>query len=164
MHFEEIYRQNYQLVFRLANKIVRDKEVSKDISQEIFIKLYRVLDRGMSILNVQGWLCRITVNHCYNHVRDSNRRQPLKISKEAEDREITDIDEIEHEKIQRIQRMMLRLRENEQLVLVLYGEGMSYREIAEASGIPFNSVGKTLTRALSKLKKLCHDDEYPVHN
>ena len=157
MHFDEIYKHNYQLVFRLANKIVRDEEMSKDISQEIFIKLYHVLGGGMPILNVQGWLYRITVNHCYNHVRDSKKRQSVEIRKAAEVK-ASEVNLIEQEKALRIQTMMLRLKEKEQLILTLYGEGMSYWEMAEASGMPFSSVGKTLTRALLKLKKLCHED------
>ena len=156
MHFEEIYRQNYQLVFQLANKIVRDKEVSKDISQDIFIKLYHVLGGGAQILHVQGWLYRITVNYCYNHIRDSKKVQSVQIGN-ATQVTVSEVSMIEQEKAQRIQTMMLRLKEKEQLILTLYGEGMSYTEMAEASGMPFNSVGKTLTRALSKLKKLCYE-------
>ena len=156
MHFEEIYRQNYQLVFRLANKIVRDEEVSKDISQDIFIKLYLVLNGGVQILHIQGWLYRITVNYCYNHIRDSKKVQSVQIGN-ATEVTISEVSMIEQEKAQIIHTMMLRLKENEQLILTLYGEGMSYSEMSEASGMPFNSVGKTLTRALSKLKKLCHE-------
>ena len=156
MHFEEIYRQNYQQVFRLANKIVRDEEISKDISQDIFIKLYHALSGGVQILHLQGWLYRITVNYCYNHIRDSRKVQSVQIGN-ATQVIVSEASMIEQEKAQRISNMMLMLKEKEQLILTLYGEGMSYSEISEASGMPFTSVGKTLTRALSKLKKLCHE-------
>ena len=156
MHFEEIYRENYQLVFRLANKIVGDEEVSKDISQDIFIKLYHVLGGGVQILHVHGWLYRITINYCYNHLRDSKKVQSVQIGN-ATQVTVSEVSMIEMEKAQRISTMMLRLKEKEQLILTLYGEGMSYSEMSEASGMPFNSVGKTLTRALSKLKKLCYE-------
>ena len=158
MQFDEIYRQNYTLVYSLANKIVQDEEVSKDITQEIFLKLYHVLRDSVKILNIQGWLYRCTVNYCYNYLRDIRKKKPTVNIDAAAEINAPEINLVELEKVQRVQQMVLQLKEKEQLLLTLYSEGMSYKEMADVSGIPFNSIGKSLMRALSKLKKKCHEN------
>lgn len=160
MPFNQMYNQNYLIVYQLANRIVRDDEISKDISQEVFIKLHRAINDGKQILNIQSWLYRVTVNHCYNHLRSIRKNDqqfdPIQIPVEDE----TEAQVIEKEEAQLIRDMMLRLKNKEQLILALYSEGMSYKEMSDASGIPFSSIGNTLQRALSKLKKLCHDTKF----
>ena len=159
MPFNQMYKQNYLIVCQLANKIVRDDEVSKDISQEVFIKLHKELDDGKKILNIQSWLYRVTVNHSYNYLRSIRKNEQtfeniqIAVENESETRII------EQEELQRIRNLMLQLKEKEQLILALYSEGMRYKEMAEASGIPVGSVGNTLMRALKKLKTLCDGEE-----
>ena len=160
MPFNEMYKQNYHLVYRLANKIVNDEEISKDITQEVFIKLYEALHNGKQFLKIQGWLYRVTVNSCYNHHRNIRKNGKSVESSQILTENEPETNIIEQEEAQRIRDLMRRLKEKEQLILTLYSDGMSYKEMAEASGIPFNSVGTTLTRALSKLKKLCHDNQF----
>jgi len=156
MPFDQMYKQNYLTVCQLANRIVRNNEVSKDISQEVFIKLHRAINDGNQILNIQSWLYRVTVNHCYNHLRSIRKNDETFNHIQMPVEEETD----EKEEAQLIRDMMLRLKNKEQLLLALYSEGMSYKEMADASGIPFSSIGNTLQRALSKLKKLCHDTKF----
>lgn len=159
MPFNQMYKQNYLIVCQLANRIVRDDVISKDISQDVFIKLHKALSEGKQILNVQSWLYRVTVNHCFNHLRSirKNDRTFDNIQIAAESEPEGQIIELEEAK--RIRDLMLRLKKKEQLILALYSEGMSYKEMADASGIPINSVGNTLLRALTKLKKLCHESK-----
>lgn len=160
MPFNQMYKQNYLTVCQLANRIVRDDEISKDISQEVFIKLHKALNDGNQILNIQSWLYRVTVNHCYNHLRSIRKNDQAFDSIQIPVEDETETQGVEKEEAQLIRDMMLRLKNKEQLILALYSEGMSYKEMAEASGIPFSSIGNTLLRALSKLKKLCHDTKF----
>jgi len=162
MEFDKLYRQNYLLVFRLAKKIVLDEDTSRDIAQEIFCRLHLSLNKGVQIIKPDHWLCRITVNYCYNHLRDHKKNgKAVGIYKEIEEivdeQEQTDSGTLRQEETDLIRNMMLRLSEKERLMLTLYSEEMSYKEIAEIAGIPFPSVGKTLSRSLLKLKKLCHE-------
>lgn len=54
--------------------------------------------------------------------------------------------------------LVSKLDGKEQSMIVLYSEGYSYKEIAEITEINFNSVGKTLSRILDKLRK-----DYETH-
>lgn len=49
--------------------------------------------------------------------------------------------------------LISKLDDKDQSLVVLYSEGYSYKEIAEITGINFNSVGKTLSRILEKLRR-----------
>jgi RNA polymerase sigma-70 factor (ECF subfamily) len=156
MVFNEIYTQNYRSVFILAFKILKDDEASKDIAQEVFLSLHQILKNGKLIQNPQGWLNRATWNRCLNYLRDSRKRNACESSEINQAEDGIDSKIIEAEEVQMIKQQLGLLREKEQIIINLYCEGMSYKEIAEISGLPFNSVGNTLARSLTKLKKRCH--------
>jgi RNA polymerase sigma-70 factor (ECF subfamily) len=61
---------------------------------------------------------------------------------------------IQDEERRQLRHCLSLLSEKEQVLVSLYSEGMSYKELAEISGLRFTSVGTTLSRALTKLKKL----------
>jgi len=46
---------------------------------------------------------------------------------------------------------------------VLYSEGLSYREISDATGIKSSSIGKTLSRTLEKLEKELINQKYELY-
>jgi len=58
----------------------------------------------------------------------------------------------------------LKLKEHERLVVILYSEGLSYKEIAEVSGVKFTSVSQNLSRALDKLRPLLKNHYYEMLN
>ena len=45
-----------------------------------------------------------------------------------------------------------RLKPDERFLVVLYSEGLSYKEMAEVTEIKFSSIGKTLSRILKKIE------------
>ncbi len=47
----------------------------------------------------------------------------------------------------------IELEPKYQMLMLLYQDGLSYKEMSEATGIPFNSVGKTLWRSIDKVSQ-----------
>jgi RNA polymerase sigma-70 factor, ECF subfamily len=162
MSFSEIYANNYRSVYLLAYRIVRDEDASKDIAQDVFIKLHNFLTAGNKILNAEGWLRRITFNHSINHIRDKKKKTLCPDYPHDLCEQSVDVIIIEEEEKVAIRRAVERLKIREQVLLNLYASGMSYREIAEASGMAFTSVGSTLSRTLKKLKILYNESEKKV--
>ncbi|MDY0077085.1 MAG: sigma-70 family RNA polymerase sigma factor [Bacteroidales bacterium] len=154
MYFDKLYTQNYRLVYILACKIVKDSELSKDIAQEVFLKLHRFLSDGKQLLNIEAWLSRTTYNYCLNYLRDSKKRQHSKLSENEYAENQSDISMIQEEESRQLRHCLSQLNEKEQIIVSLYSEGITYKEIAEISGLRFSSVGTTLARSLAKLKKL----------
>jgi RNA polymerase sigma-70 factor, ECF subfamily len=73
--FEQIYRQHSRRVFSLALRMTRSTAEAEDLTQDIFIQLYKKIGgfRGESAFAT--WLHRFTVNHVLMHFRKINARR-----------------------------------------------------------------------------------------
>ena len=159
MTFEDIYRENYRSVFVLANRMINNEEASKDITQDVFVKLYNTPGRGEEIKNVQAWLSRVTYNHSLNFLRKSNSVRQYKGHTSLSTAKDAEMRIIEAEESALIRELLNKLKNREQVLIRLYSAGMSYREISEITGIKFSSVGSTLARTLKKSKKKYYEKE-----
>jgi len=143
--FNKIYQQNYKMVFRLAYKLLNNKENAADISQEVFISLYHQFKQKKEIHNISSWLYKVTSNQCMSFYNKNKI-----ITGKLNDEEISV--ETQKEKNSEISEAVKKMKPRDNILLTLYSEDFSYKEMAEITGIKFSSVGKTLSRALNKLK------------
>ena len=120
MSFDEIYKNNYAAVYILARRMVNDEDVSKDIAQDVFLRLYDVLGSGEKILNVGGWLGRVTYNHSLNHLRDSSRVVNHIAIDKADTDGATDVKLIESEDAEWVRKAVGRLEAREQSLIRLW--------------------------------------------
>jgi RNA polymerase sigma-70 factor (ECF subfamily) len=58
---------------------------------------------------------------------------------------------------------LVKLKPRDRMLAVLYSEGLSYKEMAEATGIRFASVGKLLSRTLEKIEMNFKDQGYELY-
>lgn len=158
--FEELYNENYEAMFRAANKMVGDSDEASDIVQEVFINLFDQLKNGNIIHHPKSLLYRITFNKCVNYLRRQKRYQNIESLRgwETED-EILEKQELKAA----INLAISKLKSREKMLAVLYSEGLSYKEIADASGIKFSSIGKMLSRTLKKLERELKNQAYEMH-
>jgi RNA polymerase sigma-70 factor (ECF subfamily) len=139
--------------------MVADHDVVSDILQEVFMDLYTKLDRGFSINHYKSWLYRATINKCFDHYRQQKRFQNIESIRETG----TDSEPIEKQEIKSlINHALSKLKPKERMLVVLYSEGLSYKEIAKASGVRFSSIGKMLSRILKKLETELKSHRYDL--
>ena len=62
--FEEIVRRYKKLVYSVVYKMIPDKEEVNDLSQEVFIRLYKSLERYNPEFKMSTWIVKITTNLC----------------------------------------------------------------------------------------------------
>ena len=74
-----------------------------------------------------------------------------------------DPDDMKEQRITMVHAALSVLNPHERALMVLYSEGMSYKEIAESSGMRFSSVGKTLSRTLEKLENELKKQKYELY-
>jgi RNA polymerase sigma-70 factor (ECF subfamily) len=148
--FEKIYHQYYSTTYRIAVKLLGASNSVGDVIQDVFISLYERRKELKLIKNPGGWLYRATYYKCIDFLKQQNRFSNLEHIDRAAD-ESKNIEQKETSKL--LIRALNKLNEKERLLAILYSEGLSYKELAEATGIPFNSIGKTLSRTLKKLEK-----------
>ena len=67
--FETLIRRKREKVFWIAYRIIGDEEDARDIAQQTFIRLWKVLDRFKQDQSFDTWLYRITVNLAIDHYR-----------------------------------------------------------------------------------------------
>jgi RNA polymerase sigma factor (sigma-70 family) len=158
--FEEIYTENYKIMFRVATRMVGDKEDASDIIQEIFIDFFNKTNNGNTISYPKSWLYRATINKCIDNKRTKKRFQDIESvsgfnyeSETAENQETKNA----------ISLAISKLKPQEKILINVYSEGLSYKEIAEVTGINFSSIGKMLSRILKKMGKELKKQRYDLY-
>ena len=120
------------------------------------MKLFLEMQAKRTMDYPKTWLYKVASNQCVNIV---GRRQETYFIDDASVYALCDNECVmrkyeEDEQKSVIRQALARLEEHERMIIILYSEGLSYKEIAEISGVKFTSVGKTLSRTLDKLKPL----------
>ena len=147
----EIYEENFNLVFKYLMTLCRDKDVAEDLAQETFYKAIHSIDRFNGSCKISVWLCQIAKYTYYQYV-DKQVKQPefseLKDSPSIEQLLVEQENKIE------LYRYIHRLKEpyREILHLRLLG-GLSFQEIGDILGKNENWARVTFYRAKVKLQE-----------
>ncbi len=67
--FEEIYSEHAQMVFNLALRMSGDREDAAELTQEVFLRVYRHLERFRGRSTLKTWVFRIAINCCRSRLR-----------------------------------------------------------------------------------------------
>jgi len=73
--WEEIVRLHRRKVFNIAYKFVGKHDLAEDLTQDIFLKLYRSLDTFDRRANFQTWLISVSRNLCIDHYRSVRKER-----------------------------------------------------------------------------------------
>lgn len=148
-------------MFRVAKKMVGCNQMASDIVQDVFVSLYQKLNNGDIIKQPSAWLYRATYNKCID-----NFRSKTLFSDDINFDNCLTADDTNQEKaemIDTVNNVLSQMKPNDKLLTVLYSEGLSYKEIAEVTGIKETSVGKTLARTLQKFEQEFKSQYYELH-
>jgi RNA polymerase sigma-70 factor (ECF subfamily) len=153
--FEMLMRQYQRLVLGTALRLMGSLPDAQDVSQEVFLKLYRNLRKVDGALSIAGWLYRVTVNAC----RDLQRRKPPEAPVEfSEDLPAGGLDpqqaatEAERRRVLEMSLRMLPVKERAALVLRDL-EGLSTEEVARVLGSSEATVRSQISKARVKVRK-----------
>ncbi len=144
-NFKDIYNTYYKLVYRLAFKFLGNHDNAVDITQDVFLHLYSQLKLKREIYNTKAWLYKVTSNLCMSFLNKTKRITKHEYENPA-------VDEVDNEKNIEVVEALKKMNKRDRVLLTLYSEDISYKEMVEITGIKFTSIGKTLSRALKKLK------------
>ncbi len=150
--FELTYQENYRKLYSVALNITNDKDAAADIVQEVFVSFFQKSKKRVSIKKPNSWLMKATINKSIDYSKRQKKQSQIAPFEDNQmDNNQVDILEKEQER-EIIQKALAKLKDKERIIALLYGEGMSYKEISDISGVKLSSVGKTLSRALDKLE------------
>jgi RNA polymerase sigma-70 factor (ECF subfamily) len=154
--FESLYRQYYTPIYKFCFRLLNSREGALDVTQETFIKFYeRMNQQGNEIENKRAWLYKVAGNLSLNSLNKKNRHGEIKDSLDFRSIDDTNPEAIliENEKKQMIRDAIGQLKPESRMLVMMYQDGLTYKEIADATGIRFNSVGNTLWRVINKMSE-----------
>lgn len=131
-----------------------------DIVQEIFVDFFNKTSNGNIIQHPKSWLFRATINKCIDNQRSRKRFQNLDSLIECKS-EVGLVEDCEMKDA--ISLAISKLNPQEKVLATIYGEGLSYKEIAEVTGIKLSSIGKMLSRTLKKMEKELKNRRYDLY-
>src|ERR671919_2312912 len=73
--WETIVKQNWRKVFNVAYKFVGKHEEAEDLTQDIFLKIFKSLDTFDRRANFQTWLISVSRNLCIDHYRSVRKER-----------------------------------------------------------------------------------------
>ena len=150
--FDEAFTLHHRAVFRAARSVVRDAGLAEDVTQEVFLRLYRNLDSTPGEELLRAWLLRVTMNVALNLLRGQSRTTAREdeFAKMAETTQwFAEAPEEEYERraeIEEARRALDKIKEPMRSALLLKQQGLSYREIATALSLNEANVGSLIAR------------------
>lgn len=155
------FRLHHDAVYRYLVRLTGDADLAADAAQEAFVRLHRKPPAHDDQL--RSWIYRVATNFAFDTLRVANRRaeihaeRPSDIVEPRSDAPDVDVEREERRCV--VQRALSKLRAKEKAVLLMRGQGFSYREIGDALDLPVNSIGAIGARALRKLAKRLSPEE-----
>jgi RNA polymerase sigma-70 factor (ECF subfamily) len=152
--FELLMRQYERLVLVTALRLLGVLEDAQDASQEVFLRLYRNLNKVGASGNLAGWLYRVTVNVCHDVGRKRRVSAPVEDAAElpalsADPQRAA----IATERRRALEMSLRMLSEKERAVLVLRDlEGLSTEEVARILGTTEATVRSQISKARVKAR------------
>ncbi|KPK97530.1 MAG: hypothetical protein AMJ95_08670 [Omnitrophica WOR_2 bacterium SM23_72] len=155
--FEQIYKKFSSFVYNVALRITHNSADAEEVTQDVFMKIYRNLKRFEFRSAFRTWVYRITMNTAINQYRKSRREEAGRVDYEsvkgALASEHSSAQElIEKDNENRVNSLLEVLNPKQKACLVLRElQGLSYQEIAATLKVPLNTVRTRLMRARQAL-------------
>ena len=161
---KEIFNQYHQKLYRIAYGVVRHREEALDIVQEVFIKLFRSIHQFKGKSRFYTYLYRMTMNTAIDHTRKMKKGPPVSMDEEDGFQLSDDADKrpdriLDHKELEaKVKWSMDQLSPDQKAVLIFREvEGLSYQEIAEATGCSIGTVMSRLHYGRKKVQELLKD-------
>ena len=175
-------------IYNLCYRMARNPEDARDLAQEVFIKVFSLLDRFDENYAFSSWLFRIATNHCIDHLR-RNRLRFLSLERDGghddEEAEIQVEDEgpapdvvlQRREALELLSDLQLLVREARErleevigelpphyraITLLRHDQQLSYEEIAATLDLPLGTVKARIHRARNLIQQMLKARAYEI--
>lgn len=161
LSFDEAFTLHHRAVFRTARAVVRDSALAEDVTQEVFLRLYRNLNATPGEELLRAWLLRVTLNVARNTLRGQSRSMvrdneyhktttdngSVAVEAPAEDYE-------RRMAIEEARRALDKIKEPMRSCLLLKQQGLSYREIATSLSLKETNIGSLVARGRKEFARV----------
>jgi len=153
--FDELFVREWPRVVRIAQQITHSLPRSEEVAQDVFLAFHRRFPDELPE-RPGAWLHRSCARAALNDVR-SERRRRSREEREARLGTVPAPDPGEvaaaREEVRAVREALGRLKAGQAELLALRYGGLSYNEIAQATGVPVGQIGTRLHRAEMSLRR-----------
>ena len=152
----EVYKDD---VYSIAWNFTGDEETARDVTQDVFLKLFSAIGGFRGESSFRTWLFRLVANACRDTQRRSRRLVAVEdaVLERAEDPGSADSDAREREISRQVRSAVVSLAPKVRLAILLrYVQELSYSEIAAALGCSPGTVASRLNRGHRMLAERLH--------
>ncbi|WP_053075010.1 sigma-70 family RNA polymerase sigma factor [Ornithinibacillus californiensis] len=164
---EKIMKLYTEKVYLLAYSFVKDRGLAEDISQEVFLKVYKYLDNFRGEAALTSWLYRITVNTSKDFLKKKSLKQfllegsLLENFRKTESTETSFLTAVRHEELlQTILKLPMKYRE---VIVLHYFYDVKVNELATVLDLNTNTVKTRLARGREILRRKMEAKEGEVN-
>jgi RNA polymerase sigma-70 factor (ECF subfamily) len=154
--FADLVTRYKNLVYSVILRMVNDREEANDLAQEVFVKIYKNLDKYYPDYKFSTWTIRIATNHVIDYRRKKHAETvPIEdVEFGLSGEESPETDYIRREQNEELRRIVGDLPDMYKIPIVLYHEqGLSYQEIADIIHEPLSKVKNRIFRGRRMLKE-----------
>jgi RNA polymerase sigma-70 factor (ECF subfamily) len=174
--WEQIVRLHWRKVFNVAYKFVGKHDEAEDLTQDIFLKIFKSLSSFDRRANFQTWLISVSRNLCIDHYR-SVRKERETIDRDVDpgdlmpvSAEVSPYAQLEHrDRVAMLREAMTALPETLRTAVLLRDiQELTYQEIADRLTLPEGTVKSRINRGRTELarqiKRLKHQYDELARN
>ena len=160
--FRKLLEAYQERIYWHVRKIVITHDDADDVTQEVFIKIYRNLDNFREDSQLFTWIYRIATNEALNQLKKIKRRTSVSLDDVHSELEnhLTHGALISGDEIQmKLQKSLLKLPEKQRLVFNMkYFDDLKYEEIAEITGTSVGALKASFHLAVKKIELDLNED------
>lgn len=151
--FETIIERNKSSIYRICSIYAVNPITPEDLFQEVVFQIWKSLNSFQGKSNISTWIYRIALNVCLSAQKKLNAKNEKTIRLEAIQfaTEVPATNKIEDEKYQALQRCIATLSSIDASIVILFLEGVRYKEIAGITGLSENHVAVKMKRIKKQL-------------
>ncbi len=151
-----LYRDYGPAVYRRCVRLLRDRELARDATQDVFVQLIRQWSTSTAPDAVLAWIYRVATNHCLNLLRSRHRHG--EVSLELEAGHAGPIGAIDPQRLV-AQEVLSRFDATTQAIAVgVFVDGMEHEELARVLGISRRTVSRRLEAFVASARELVSGD------
>lgn len=156
IEFIDIFKLYKNDVFRLAYSYTKNYADTCDITQNVFIKLYKNINKftNMNTMeDIKKWLIRVTINECKSLFISPWKRKIVSLTSEEENKQYIEV--LDSDLLQSV----FKLPKIDRIVIYLYYyEGYKIKEISSIIHLSETAIQTRLLRARKKLKEFLKEE------
>ena len=164
--FGAIHHELYPALLNYLLKIFKDEDISQDILQDLFVKFWERKETLGPIHNIKVYFFKAARSMAFNYLKSrKNQTLPLSDSMDIdlvfsqEDIQVTRESNLEVNRLLSVALNALPKRQKE-MIFLKYFEEWNYAEIADVTGIKYQSVINLVHRGMLQLRSELADDRY----